>query len=104
MSDSGDRMTVIEHRAWVCHWDDPTSGPAVSPVVTQVEKHAEDFRAAGYRVEEYVPAERLRGAVKASAAVVAAWDAYLRDTDEEDDASWCVLRDSIDALRNAGGQ
>lgn len=40
-----------------------------------------------------------QGAVAASAAVVTAWDAYLRDTDDEDDTTWCALRDAIDALR-----
>jgi hypothetical protein len=55
-------MTVIAH--WLAHWDDPTGGPAVSPVVVFTEKQAEDCADAGYRVESFVSHDTYQGAVR----------------------------------------
>jgi hypothetical protein len=54
---------------------------------------------------EVVRADDYQGAVAASARVVAAWDAYLADDDDDPAAAaWTELRDSIDALRVGGSR
>jgi hypothetical protein len=87
----GDRE--VERAGWVT--EHPVTGKPIH-VVTR-EWFMEE------RLQASVLRDQLAGAVEASAKVVAAWDAYLSDTDDEDDTTWCALRDAIDALR-AGGQ
>lgn len=80
--------------------DDEYVFPPPEPV------HPDDaiVHGARWRRERDEARQQLRGAVEASAAVVEAWDAYLRDDDDDPAAAtWCALRDAINALR-LGGQ
>lgn len=82
----------------------PRAKSEMTPCVRRDKYAADDDRycvGCGLGADEVADELRdiSRGAVEASAKVVVAWDAYLSDTDDEDDTTWCALRDAIDALR-----